>query len=181
MNEVLLNSRNEKFIINTYLGREVFNSFYRYGQHFKGELQQSFGSIISDWPFVINLIENLNQNYLNTFLRRLSNLVEMISNKLKEKYNLLLGEMEIMKEYTIELFNIIYESFEDKFARLRKYLFKSYNQMQSILNRQFNLLKSYLPDNYWNLIANLWSLLTSTEFWQSRFPIITTNLISFYF
>lgn len=94
---------------------------------------------------------------------------------------MILEDIDLFKLYTIEFLNVVYESFEFKFIKLRKYIFKKYNLFKLFLDRQINLIKIYIPENYWNLIINLWNILISTEFWQSKFPVFKSNFISFYF
>lgn len=164
-----------------YLIHKQFNGLLSYGHRLKDELGLTFEPIIKDWPIINDLIENLIQNYVQAFLTRFNELFQTVSNHLKHKYNLFLEDLELFKEYSIELFNVIYETFEYRFIILRKYLLKKYNIVQSFLNRQINNIKVYVPENYWDLILNLWSILQSSEFWKSKFPVFTKSTISFYF
>lgn len=179
--EVLLNTRNRKFAIESYVVGEVFTSFGRYGRELGGDLSQSFQPIIQDWPLVNNFIMSLNQNFLDGFLLRLGTFIEHLSVRCQQSYNTLLEELELVREYSAEMFSIIFESFEGEFVRLRKLAFNNYKLIRSFVERQINLLRSYVPENYWNLLANLWSILCSSDYWQSRFPVITQSLLSFYF
>ena len=179
--EVLLNTRNQKFTIRTYMVGEVFASFGKYGRELSDDLSQSFKPVIRDWPLVNNFIISLNQNFLDSFLLRLGTFIEGLSVRGRQNYNAFLEELELVKEYSLEMFSIIFESFEDEFIRLRKFAFKNFKLIRSFVDRQINLLRSYVPENYWNLLANLWSILCSSDYWQSRFPVITQSLLSFYF
>lgn len=172
---------NPNFTIDNYLNKELFSSLIKYNQDLETDLNQSFSSIIDDWPMISNLIENFKKNYLNRFLNNLNTFIYNSITKFRRKLNTFSQETELIKEYMIEMFNIIFESFEDKFIRLRKFLFKSFNLVQSIIDKQIYLIKSYVPNNYWNLIDDLWSILLSTDYWQTKFPVINSNLISFYF
>lgn len=179
--EVLLNTKNQKFTIKSHMGGEVFASFYKYSQQLRDDLSLSFKPIIRDWPLVNNFIVQLNQNFLDNFLLRLGTFIEGLSVRFRQTYNAFLEELELLREYSIEMLSIVFESFEEKCARLRKFAFSGYNLIRSFVDRQVNLFRSYVPENYWNLLSNLWSILCSSEFWQSRFPVITNQLLSFYF
>ena len=163
------------------MGGKAFASFSKYSQQLRDDLSQSFRPIIRDWPLVNNFIVSLNHNFLDNFLLRLGTFIEELSVRCRQKYNGFLEEFELWRQYSIEMLNIVFETFENKYVRLRKLAFRSYNWIRSFVDRQINLLRSYVPENYWNLLSNLWSILCSSEFWQSRFPVITNQLLSFYF